>query len=360
MLTLTEITGNLLLFFLVFGMSATVDIHNLQSQLKNKHAILTGIVLQFLVLPLLGFFVVNALKLNHPMGVTLLVVTSSPGGSYSNWWCSLFNADLALSVCMTAISTLLSTIMLPLNLLIYATYSFDDEVVHSLDWKGLFTALVTVISAILLGLFTSAKRSTPEFNIFANKLGNISGILLVMFSMILTSSDSESDLWGREWVFYIGVAAPCILGLLIANIVTTGFSLDKPERITISIECCYQNVGIATSVALTMFKDDELAEALGVPLYYGMVEAFILSIYCVGAWKAGWTKAPVDEEFWTMIAKTYEVSKEDDGSCGTEMIGENNAGTAIKSYDAQVSDAEDQKNNNGSPRESASAYTLFS
>ena len=109
-----------------------------------------------------------------------------------------------------------------------------------------------------------------------------------------------------------------------------------------------------------MFENDELAEALGVPLYYGMVEAFILSIYCVGAWKAGWTKAPVDEEFWTMIAKTYEVSKEEDGSCGTEMIGENNAGTAMKSYDAQVSDAEDQKNNNGAPRESASAYTLFS
>mmetsp|Transcript_2712 Transcript_2712/g.3841 ORF Transcript_2712/g.3841 Transcript_2712/m.3841 type:complete len:87 (+) Transcript_2712:252-512(+) len=80
-----EFAGNFLLFLLVFGMSATVDIGCLVSQLKNKKAICTGIFLQFFVLPLLGFLVVKILKLDEAVGVTLLVVTSSPGGSYSNW-----------------------------------------------------------------------------------------------------------------------------------------------------------------------------------------------------------------------------------------------------------------------------------
>ena len=74
-----------------------------------------------------------------------------------------------------------------------------------------------------------------------------------------------------------------------------------------SIECCYQNVGIATSVALTMFDGADLAEAVGVPFYYGMVEAFILGIYCVVAWKAGWTKAPSDINFWKAITTSYEI-----------------------------------------------------
>ena len=82
---LIELAGNLLLFLLVFGMSATVDIKCMLTQIKNHKALLTGVFLQFLILPLLGFLVVKVLDLNEAMGVTLLVVTSSPGGSYSNW-----------------------------------------------------------------------------------------------------------------------------------------------------------------------------------------------------------------------------------------------------------------------------------
>lgn len=80
-----ELSGNLLLFALVFGMSATVDIEALKQQMKNKKAILTGCFLQFVLLPMLGFIVVKSFQLNEAMGITLLVVTSSPGGSYSNW-----------------------------------------------------------------------------------------------------------------------------------------------------------------------------------------------------------------------------------------------------------------------------------
>lgn len=44
-------------------------------------------------------------------------------------------------------------------------------------------------------------------------------------------------------------------------------------------------------MALTMFKGEELAEALGVPLFYGMVEAVSVAVYCVIAWKLGWSKS---------------------------------------------------------------------
>jgi predicted Na+-dependent transporter len=85
MIDLIDLSGNLLLFALIFGMSATVDIKALVAQMKNRRAIMTGCFLQFIVMPLLGFMVVKALDLNETMGITLLVVTSSPGGSYSNW-----------------------------------------------------------------------------------------------------------------------------------------------------------------------------------------------------------------------------------------------------------------------------------
>ena len=79
------VVGNLLLFALVFGMSATVDIKCMREQVQNQKAILAGVGCQFIVLPLLGFAVVKTFDMEPAMGITLLVVTSSPGGSYSNW-----------------------------------------------------------------------------------------------------------------------------------------------------------------------------------------------------------------------------------------------------------------------------------
>jgi len=80
-----EAGSNFILFFLVFGISATVDMDKLRKQMGNRYALLTGVTLQFLILPFVGFMVVRLFQFEPPIGITLLVVTSSPGGSYSNW-----------------------------------------------------------------------------------------------------------------------------------------------------------------------------------------------------------------------------------------------------------------------------------
>jgi len=56
-----------------------------------------------------------------------------------------------------------------------------------------------------------------------------------------------------------------------------------------------------------MYSGDVLAEALSIPVYYGLVEAITLGIYCICAWKMGWTKAPKDESVCTVIASFYEI-----------------------------------------------------
>lgn len=82
--TLAQILSNVLLFFLVFGMSATVKIDQLRKQLNNKFAIFVGLAMQFIVMPLLGYLSVLLLMgnggLTHSMAISLLIVTASPGG----------------------------------------------------------------------------------------------------------------------------------------------------------------------------------------------------------------------------------------------------------------------------------------
>lgn len=344
--TLAEVTTNLLLFLLIFGLSASVDIKNLVRQLHNKSAILLGVGMQFVVMPLLGYFSVLALKdhgFSPAMGLTLLIVTASPGGSYSNWWCSLFNADLALSVTMTAISTLFSIALLPVNLLLYtyAAYGIsgdDSSILSSVDFKTLFYSLAIVIAAIVSGLYTSYRVRSPKFQIWSNRLGSISGLLLITVSAVISSNsgDSESpNLLEQNWAFYVGVAFPCLIGLVLANVLAHCSKLNKPEVVTVSVECCYQNVGIATSAAVAMFNDrSQRAEALCVPLFYGFVEMFVLSIYCILAWKAGYTKASPDEKFCVTLTKTYEVianeePEQQDEGIEVELNDECDAGARI-------------------------------
>ena len=82
-----------------------------------------------------------------------------------------------------------------------------------------------------------------------------------------------------------------------------------------AVESCYQNTGIATSVAVVMFDGDKdrLAEAISVPLYYGFCEAFLLATFCIICWKFGWTKAPSDENFCVMLS--VSSAKELNRSC---------------------------------------------
>lgn len=163
----------------------------------------------------------------------------------------MFNADLALSVTMTAISTLLSVATLPVNLLLYANMAYAADVAEELDWRSLFTSLAVVISAISLGLFCSWRTHSYKFNIYANKAGNIAGLALIIFSAtVANTGDADSRIWSRGWRFYGACATPCILGLLIASGLASLADLKKPERMYVclhlysALPCLYRVINV--------------------------------------------------------------------------------------------------------------------
>jgi hypothetical protein len=219
---------------------------------------------------------------------------------------------------MTTVSSILSIGLLPLNLMLYTYLAYgvtgdaDESIVESLDFGTLFITLGIVLLAIMSGLLAGYTWDNPRFHIMANRFGSICGLLLIVFSVFLSSGGegSDSTFWNMEWSFYIAVAFPCLLGLALANLISNAVHLSHPETVAIAIECCYQNTGIATSVAITMFDDpEERAQAVAVPLFYGVVEAVAIGIYCSIAWKLGWTKAPANENLCVVLGKTYEVEE---------------------------------------------------
>jgi hypothetical protein len=217
----------------------------------------------------------------------------------------------------------MSVALLPFNLFVYTYLAYGHKeneqgvsIIQALDFETIFISLSVVLSAIVLGLYMGYRYDSPRAHERANRLGSICGLLLVVSSVVMSNGghDSQSRLWNQPWPFYLAVAAPCVVGLCLSTLLArTVVKLSPPESVTIAIECCYQNTGIATSVAITMFaRADERAQAVAVPLFYGVVEAVVCGLYCVYMWKMGWTKAPPNERFCTVISKSYEVVSNED------------------------------------------------
>mmetsp|Transcript_33736 Transcript_33736/g.92492 ORF Transcript_33736/g.92492 Transcript_33736/m.92492 type:complete len:185 (-) Transcript_33736:91-645(-) len=146
------VLSNVLLFMLIAGMAGSCDSALLKKAFKRLNGIGAGLVCQFVLLPLLGFLSLTAFPQSPSTAVTLLVVTTSPGGGFSGWWCFLCNADLALSVAMTTASTIVSVFALPVNLYLYITLLYGRSVEIDFLQLCLSVAIVVVAAAAVVPL----------------------------------------------------------------------------------------------------------------------------------------------------------------------------------------------------------------
>merc|ERR1712008_549279 len=97
----------------------------------------------------------------------------------------------------------------------------------------------------------------------------------------------------RDAFWLVAIMSPCIIGLVVSFLVARCIlRIDPPEAVSIAIECCYQNTGLATTVALTVFNEAEASVAKDVPLVYGLAEFLTIVVFGAAAWKSGWTYAP--------------------------------------------------------------------
>lgn len=280
-----------LLFLLKVNIAASVDMRTFVARLDRKCGMAIGVACQFVILPFCGFCIAKLLQLEPLYGMALMVIMTSPGGSFSNWWCSVFNADLAMSVAMTGASTLVGVIMLPVNLycycmLLYGTSTFTGE--HFFE---VFKCLIAIIVALFIGLGVSwvmdSEKARDRFVVAANFVG----LSLFALSIFVSEHKSRTPVWKKPLSLHLAIATPIICAILLTVIVTSipALGMSKPERVAVVIEACYQNPGLASSIVVAMFRGKDAGDAVAVPLLYGTYEALFLGLFCLVAHYCDWT-----------------------------------------------------------------------
>ena len=244
--------------------------------LSRPKDILIGCLTQFTVMPLLAIGLTCAFALPKELAIGVILVGCCPGGTASNVITYLAKGDLALSVGMTAASTLLAPLLTPLLVWTLAGTMVD------VDTMGMLMSIVyVVITPIICGLLCQrflpgvTKRATPYLPAF-------SSVAIALVVGIVVSHNADRLLTAGLMVVAV-VIIHNLLGLTIGFIVGRLLHLQKPKCVALSIEVGMQNSGLASSLAVLHFAAYPLATIPGAvfSVWHNISGALVAKLYSI-------------------------------------------------------------------------------
>lgn len=236
-----------LLQVIMFGMGTELSIKEFLAVVKKPRGILIGIICHYTIMPLLGFTLASIFSFPKEIAAGIILVGCCPSGLASNVMSFLARANLALSISVTAVSTLLAPLLTPMLMRLLGGEFIDIQF-----WPMVWDIVKIVILPILAGLiFHYAVRG--RFSIIDKAMPVISMAGIALIIVVITAT-------GRESLLQVGLKL--ILVTFIQNITgyTLGywsarlFKLSEKDCRTVSLEVGMQNSGLASGLALTLGK----------------------------------------------------------------------------------------------------------
>ncbi len=247
---------NPLLGIVMFGMGLTLKPHDFRVVFSRPKDVVIGTVAQFTIMPLLAYILANVFGLSPELTVGVILVGTCPGGTSSNVMTFLSKGDVALSVGMTAVSTVLAPVMTPL-----LTYLYAGETVN-VDMFSMFISIIqVVIVPIVLGFVVN-----HFFSRFAERatdfLPLISTLAIVAIVGAVVSVNS-AKLMGCGLLVLCVVILHNVLGYALGYSAAHLLKMSSTKCRAMSIEVGMQNSGLATSLATVHFAQYPLATIPG-------------------------------------------------------------------------------------------------
>ena len=265
---------NPMLGAIMFGMGLTLSPADFKVVLSRPKDILIGCLTQFTVMPLLALGLTWAFSLPQELAIGVILVGCCPGGTASNVITYLAKGDLALSVGMTAASTLLAPLLTPLLVWLLAGTMVD------VDTVGMLMSIVyVVIAPIVCGLL--CQRFLPKLTkLLTPYLPAFSSIVIAMVVGIVVSHNAARLLTAGLLIVAV-VMIHNLLGLAIGFTVGRLLRLQRPKCVALSIEVGMQNSGLASSLAVLHFAAYPLATIPGAvfSVWHNISGALVAKLY---------------------------------------------------------------------------------
>ena len=235
-----------MLAVIMFAMGITLRIDDFKRVFLRPLEILVGVCAQYVVMPLLGFLLALGFGINPLIAVGIVLVGSCPGGTASNVITYLARGDLALSVTLTSVSTLLCPFLLPALMYVYAG-RWIDVPVADLFISALQIVLLPVLFGVVLRKLLGRKSETV-----LPFLPSVSSLVIAFVVGIVVALNAESIKTIGAVVFLV-VVIHNALGLICGYLMAKALGFRESSARAISVEVGMQNSGLAAALSQLHF-----------------------------------------------------------------------------------------------------------
>ena len=245
------------LFAVLFGMGLSLVPEDFRRVLRHPKAKLVGLTCQLVMLPVIAFALALLFRLPGELAVGLMVLAACPGGATSNVITHLSKGDTALSVTLTAISSMVCVFTIPWIVGWSMEWFMGGSAAVQLPfWKTLGQLTAVTILPIVCGMALRGARPT-----LAQRLERPAAVFALVFLALIIAAAVARE---KDLAHQFAVAGPAAIAL---NILTMAlgfaagwaFGLPKSQRITISIEAGIQNGTLALAISLGLLESAQIA-----------------------------------------------------------------------------------------------------
>ena len=242
------------LALIMLGLGLGLSTRDFLRVINNPKNFTVGIICQLILLPIIAYILLLILRLPVELALGLMIIAAAPGGVTSNVLTKFANGDVALSISLTAIGSLISIFSVPFIVFSSAKLLGVTDLSSDITMTGIAFKMALVVTVpVILGMII--RRFAENFissNI--NIVNRITGILFIVVFAAIWIEERENI------ISYLGQAG---LAVLILNVVmmtlafyiAKGFATGIPQRKCISLECGLQNGTLAVFVATQVFND---------------------------------------------------------------------------------------------------------
>ena len=242
------------LALIMLGLGTNLTLNDFKRVIKQPKDFTVGLICQMILLPIIAFVLIKLFNTPIELALGVMIIAAAPGGVTSNVLTKFANGDVALSISLTAIISLISILSVPFIIfksaeLLNIAYIDKEVSMAGISLKMFFVVTLPVIIGMLL------KRFLPGFINTNTKL--IQRISIILFVIVFVSILIEE--WDRIYTFVsqAGLIALTlnIVMMLVGYFVAMLFVSGTPQRKCIALECGLQNGTLAVFVSTQLFDD---------------------------------------------------------------------------------------------------------